>query len=338
MTRKDAKTGRAILEGLVAAGKPARPADGTLPQARPSGAVKAMGLGLDRLSAEASEARALKQELSRRETTQEIDANLFNPSPVADRIPLNNDPRTLALREAIEVNGQQIPVIARPHPTESGRFEIAAGHRRWKVAQELERPLKAIIRKLSDQDMVILQGQENGPREDLTFVERARFALQMEERGFERDTLCAALSVDRPEISRLLTVAQSIGEELILKIGPAPKVGRPRWLQFAKGMERPGARAKIEELVRAQVFRDADSDTRFLMALNLLATTGRTAKKRVFASTSVAWIERKGQTTRLVLESADFASFLEKRLPDLLREFDESSEAQAKSRAEGVTH
>lgn len=338
MTRKDAKKGRAILEGLVAAGKPTRPADGALPQVRPSGAVKAMGLGLDRLSAEAAEARALKQELSRRETTQEIDADLFSPSPVADRIPLNNDPRTHDLRKAIEVNGQQIPVIARPHPSESGRFQIAAGHRRWKVAQELERPLKAIIRKLSDQDMVILQGQENGPREDLTFVERARFALQMEERGFERDTLCAALSVDKPEISRLLTVAQSIGEELILKIGPAPKVGRPRWLQFAKAIERPGARAKIDELVRAEVFRHADSDTRFSMALNSLTTTRRTVKKRVSASTSIAWIERKGRSTHLVSESVDFATFLERRLPNLLREFEESSEDRGTSKKKGATH
>lgn len=49
--------GRDILQGLVAAGKPTRPADGTLPQARPAGAVKAMSLGLDRLSSEAAQAR-----------------------------------------------------------------------------------------------------------------------------------------------------------------------------------------------------------------------------------------------------------------------------------------
>jgi ParB family chromosome partitioning protein len=77
--------GRDILQGLVAAGKPGRPIDGSLPQARPSGAVKAMSLGLDRLSAEAAQAKALREELANRETTQEIDPALFSPSIVSDR-------------------------------------------------------------------------------------------------------------------------------------------------------------------------------------------------------------------------------------------------------------
>src|SRR5690606_35044867 len=140
-----------------------------------------------------------------REATQEFDPNLFSPSIVSDRIPSANDARFHELRAAIQENGQQIPIIARQDPAEEGRYQIAAGHRRWRVAQELGLGLKAIIRKLSDQEMVILQGQENGPREDLSFIERARFAMHMESRGFDRGTLSAALSVDKPEVSRLLT-------------------------------------------------------------------------------------------------------------------------------------
>ncbi|WP_157016759.1 plasmid partitioning protein RepB [Mesorhizobium xinjiangense] len=330
--------GRDILQGLVAAGKPGRPADSSLPQARPSGAVKAMSLGLDRLSAEAAQAKALREELANRETTQDLDPALFSPSIVSDRIPSTSDSRFQDLKAAIAENGQQIPIIARPHPTEDGRYQIAAGHRRWRVAQELGLSLKAIIRKLSDHEMVVLQGQENGPREDLTFIERARFAMQMEGHGFDRDTLSAALSVDKPEISRLLTVAQALGEDLIVAIGPAPKIGRPRWLQLVKGLEQAGARDELNELISSSAFEAADTDERFTLALQAVGPTRRTAKRRPVSSDRVAWLEKKGGNVRLVSDNASFASFLQRRLPALLDEFKGSPEAKSSQMSKGAKH
>ena len=330
--------GRDILQGLVAAGKPSRPAEGSLPQARPSGAVKAMSLGLDRLSSEAAQAKALREELASRETTQELDPDLFKPSIVSDRIPSTSDRHLQELKAAIAENGQQIPIIARPHPTEEGRYQIAAGHRRWRVAQELGQSLKAIIRKLSDQEMVILQGQENGPREDLTFVERSRFAMQMEGRGFDRDTLSAALSVDKPEVSRLLTVAQALGEDLIVAIGPAPKIGRPRWLRLVKGLERAGARDELNKVVASSTFEAADTDQRFTLALQAVGTVKRSSKRRPVSSDRVAWLEKKGGNIRLVSDNAGFASFLQRRLPTLLEEFKGSPEANSSATAKGGKH
>lgn len=329
--------GKDILQGLVAAGKPVRPADGTLPQTRPSGAIKAMSLGLDRLSAEAAQAKTLREELDSRETTQDLDPNLFSPSIVSDRIPSTTDSRFQELKVAIAENGQQIPIIARPHPTDDGRYQIAAGHRRWRVAQELGTGLKAIIRKLSDQEMVVLQGQENGPREDLTFIERARFAMQMEGHGFDRDTLSAALSVDKPEISRLLTVAQALGEELIVAIGPAPKVGRPRWLQLVKGLEQQGARGQLSALRESSDFQSADSDQRFSLALQAVGPAKRTAKHRPVSSDRVAWVEKKGGNIRLVSDNANFANFLQRRFPELLEEFRGSPEAKSNKKSKGAT-
>ena len=337
MKKPDAR-GRDILQGLVAAGRPTRPAGEALPQARPAGAVKAMSLGLDRLSAEAAQARALREELASRETTQELDPALFSPSIVADRISSASDGRFQDLKVAIAENGQQIPVIARPHPDEAGRFQIAAGHRRWRVAQELGIDLKAIIRRLSDQEMVILQGQENGPREDLTFVERARFAMQMDGHGFDRDTLSAALSVDKPEVSRLLTVAQALGEELMLAIGPAPKIGRPRWLQLVKGLEQAGAREELETLATSSAFAEVDTDRRFALALEVVGAVKQMTKRRPVNPDRVAWIEKKGGNTRLVSGDPGFSIFLQRRLPALVEEFRASPEAKASPRSKGATH
>lgn len=330
--------GRDILQGLVAAGKPVRLSEGALPQARPAGAVKAMSLGLDRLSSEAAQARALREELANREATRELDPALFSPSIVSDRIPSASDIRFQELKSAIAENGQQIPIVARPHPTEDGRFQIAAGHRRWRVAQELGLGLKAIIRKLSDQEMVILQGQENGPREDLTFVERARFAMQMESRGFERDTLAAALSVDKPEVSRLLTVAQELGEDLILAIGPAPKIGRPRWLQLVKGLKEADSREQLNELVGSPDFQVADTDERFALALRAVGTVKQVAKRRLAPSDRVAWIEKKGSSIKLVSDNTSFAAFIQRRLPTLLEEFKGSPEANSNHGTKGAKH
>jgi ParB family chromosome partitioning protein len=58
--------------------------------------------------------------------------------------------------------------------------------------------------------------------------------MQMEGHGFDRDTLSAALSVDKPEISRLRTVAQAIGEDLIVAIA-SPKGGPPQMASTRQG-------------------------------------------------------------------------------------------------------
>lgn len=334
--KKPEGRGRDILQGLVAAGKPTRPTGEAAPSMRPTGAVKAMSLGLDRLSAEAAQAKLLREELASRETTQELDPALFSPSIVADRIPSANDSRLQELKAAIAESGQQIPIIVRPHPTEEGRFQIAAGHRRWRVAQELGISLKAIIRKLTDQEMVVLQGQENGPREDLTFVERARFAMQMESHGFDRDTLSAALSVDKPEISRLLTVAQALGEQLMLAIGPAPKVGRPRWLQLVKGLERLGARESLNELVASADFIAADSDQRFALALKTVGAVNRVVKRRPVVSSRIAWVETKSNAVHLVTRDPRFGAFLQRRVSALLEEFNNSPEAKIDVSSKGA--
>lgn len=330
--------GKDILQSLVAEGRPQAAGPTAAPPMRTSGAVKAMGLGLDRLTAEASEARSLREQLANIETTQEFDPDLFEPSIVRDRISSTNDPKFDELKAAIEKNEQQIAIVARPHPQMPGRYQIAAGHRRCRVASELGRKVKAVIRQLTDREMIILQGQENGPREDLTFIERARFAFQSEIQGMDRDGIADALTIDKPEVSRLLTVAQTLGEERIMVLGPAPKVGRPRWLKLAAGLEQDGALAELDALIRTEEFQAADSDKRFALALNVVGTFQQVKKRRLNALTRVAWLETKGRTTRLVCGNEGFSNFLQRRLPDLLEEFKASPEASSRKSEGGGKH
>jgi ParB family chromosome partitioning protein len=162
--------------------------------------------------------------------------------------------------------------------------------------------------------------------------------MQMESRGFDRDTLSAALSVDKPEVSRLLTVAQALGEDLIVAIGPAPKIGRPRWLQLVKGLEQTGAGDELNELVSSSAFKAADTDERFTLALQAVGTVKPTAKRRPVSSDRVAWVDKKGGNIRLVSDNPSFANFLQRRLPALLEEFKGSPEAKSNGTAKGAKH
>ena len=116
------------------------------------------------------------------------------------------------------------------------------------------------MRPLSDAELVVAQGKENNERRDLSFIERALFAAHLEERGFDRGTIQAALGVDKPEVSRLISVATTISSDLILAIGPAPKVGRPRWLTVADRLSDSIAAKKVKAVLSSDSFRASDSD------------------------------------------------------------------------------
>jgi len=325
--------GKDILRDLVGSGRPATDA-GPVAVSRPTGAVRALNLGLNRLTEEAAAAKTLREALASSAAVVEIDPADIDASFVNDRLPSVNDPAFDDLRRAIETTGQQVPILVRPHPTLNGRFQSAYGHRRLRAAAELGRKVKAIVRSLSDDEMVIAQGQENGPRLDLSFIERALFAAKMEEHGLSRETICVALSVDKPEVSRLLTVAEAIGQRVVSAIGAAPKVGRPRWLALAQALETPQAVKAVDELISTDVFARADSNERF--SLVLAATVGRrlsakgTRQSIEAAGRRVAWIERKNGSWQLTSKHQDFAGYLDRKLPELLAEFQESFAENAK--------
>src|SRR5690606_13212495 len=94
--------------------------------------------------------------------------------------------------------------------------------------------VRAVVRELGDDDLAVAQGKENAERRSLSFIERAFFAKALLDHGFERQTAQAALAVHKSEISRLLQVAEMVPLEIVEALGPAPKVGRPRWLALGE--------------------------------------------------------------------------------------------------------
>jgi len=246
----------------------------------PSGAVRAMGLNLGQLKADAEEGRLLKQQLVHGLQVLDLDPSQIDPSFITDRLAEPAEEHFAALVSSIKDNGQLVPILARPHPKQPGRFQVAYGHRRLRAVEVLQLKVKAVVRELSDEEMVIAQGKENNDRRDLSFIERALFAQSLEDRGFNRGVLMAALSVDKTETTKLLSVARSIPTVVIQAIGPAPRAGRPRWIALSGLINQAGAEKKAQAIVAADSFKALTSDRRFETLFAALSAPGSDGTSR----------------------------------------------------------
>lgn len=230
-----------------------------------SGAVKAMGLSLGGISREIEDARRLKESFEGNERVIDVDPALVDCSFIEDRLNHESglDESFEELVESIRLNGQQVPILVRPHPEKAGHYQTAYGHRRLRAAARVGKPVQAIVRDLSDVQLVLAQGKENTERRDLSFIERAFFAQNLVVRGFERALVQDALSLDKAEMTRFLQVASAVPPSVVRAIGPAPKIGRPRWVRFAELLRLEDAHAVVQSETALEAFKTADSNARF---------------------------------------------------------------------------
>ncbi|MCE4226320.1 plasmid partitioning protein RepB [Methylobacterium sp. C25] len=255
----------------------------------------------------------------------ELDPTLLDPSMVVDRVADPGDPSFAALVDSMRDGGQQVPILVRRHPQAAGRYQIAYGHRRWRAAAELGWPVRAVIRPLTDDELVVAQGKENLERRDLSYIERALFAARMEAQGFKRETIWSAMGTVESEISRYVAIVANVPEHLIAAIGPAPKIGRPRWVAFSDRLKAVGA-GLAEAAVAELGFAEKATDDRF--AAVFAALSGKAAvkapKPQVWKDPQgrkVARVERSGGRFILSIDETmepDLGSALLDRLPEIL--------------------
>lgn len=288
-----------------------------------SGSVGMMGLALGDLKSRAKAAERIESGSA----VVELDTALIDDSFIADRVSDANDPTLAALVESIQESGQQVPILVRPHPEVGGRYQIAYGRRRTRAAQILGKPARAVVRPLSDAELVVAQGKENLDRRDLSYIERAFFALRLEERGFARETICAAMSADRAAVSHYVAVARTIPEHVVAAIGPAPKAGRPRWLALAERIKTVGT-SRLSSLFGDATFQAKPTDERFSAVLEALSPKAQPKPRAQIwkdeAGRSVARIEESAERFNLSIDrkiEPEFGSYLLSRLPEILAAF-----------------
>nr|WP_254803860.1 plasmid partitioning protein RepB C-terminal domain-containing protein [Methylobacterium sp.]USU34639.1 hypothetical protein NG677_23600 [Methylobacterium sp.] len=153
-------------------------------------------------------------------------------------------------------------------------------------------------------------GKQNLDRPDLSYIERAFFALRLEMRSFPREVICAAMATDLPNISRFITVARTIPEDVVAAIGPAPKAGRPRWMDLAERIQAKG-RATIDRFIGNEAFRVMSTDERFaavLAAVSSKPTAMRKAKPK-------EWLDGEGRAvTRIERTDKRFVLTIDEEL------------------------
>lgn len=323
--RKDAL--EALLAPVRASGSPAAE---RRPGATP-GSLKVMGLALQSLNEDAEQAETLRAQLVAGDRVVELDPALVDRSPFQDRLESDADPDFESLKASIAESQQQVPILVRPHPDENGRYQAAYGHRRLKAAQALGRPVRAVVRSLTDAELVVAQGKENLERRDLSFIERAQFAATLEARGFDRATLLAAVEPNKGNLSVMLSIAKAIPPDVVAAIGPAPKVGRPRWSELAELLQGEGAVDQARAVTHSSQFQGTSTDRRFNLVLAglqapraAIVPPGRPLTTD--AGRPIGRVERGARSARLTLDDLAFADFLVDQLLLLHAEFERSRE------------
>lgn len=269
----------------------------------------------------------------------DLDPELLDSSFVADRM----GPDDLAyaeLLDGIRERGQDTPIMVRPHPTADGRYQIVFGHRRARAAKELGRPVRAVVKRLSDADHIIAQGQENSARENLSFIERAMFAQKLLELSYEKAVIQVALSVDAPMLTRMLSVSSRVPADITNAIGPAKSVGRNRWTEFAQLIEKPSTLELAKTLISDAAFSSLETDARFERLLAEIKNASKPAKRpsnasewRADDSSVRAEFKGSGKSYSIALKANDagrFGRFIAENLDRLHQEFLSSTKAEGK--------
>lgn len=270
----------------------------------------------------------------------ELDPSVIDPPPFQDR--LAESPAAFAdFLEGVREAGQQVPILVRPHPEKEGRYQFAFGRRRLRAARELNRKVRAIIKPLSDAELVIAQGQENAKRKDLSFIERALYSAELERQGIARDTIMKSLGVDKTGLSRLISVAEEVPTEVVIAIGSAPKAGRDRWLELAARLRAGDAMARANDITSSASFQLMESDERFAHLFSALA------KPRVAATRLQSWRSQDGTraarfkrdkvATTIVIDhkaAPDFGDFVLSSLSDLYEAYRAARVANGKNEDE----
>ncbi|MEP6507154.1 MAG: ParB/RepB/Spo0J family partition protein [Gemmatimonadales bacterium] len=171
----------------------------------PEKSARRLGRGLDALFSAPTSTQAQADEGPLRDlAVTSIISNPFQPRK-------NFKPQDLReLQESLKANGLLQPITVRPAPDKGGTFELIAGERRLRAAMALGWPkISAVVKDLSDQEILTLALVENLQRSDLNPIEEAEgYGQLIEQFGHTQQSVAAMVGKDRSTIANVLRVLQ----------------------------------------------------------------------------------------------------------------------------------
>ena len=277
----------------------------------------------------------------------ELDPASIEDGRMVDRL----DPAdVLDLRDAIEANGQTVPILVRRAPGEDDRYLLVYGRRRLEAIRQSDKVTKvrALVTNLDDHSALRAQISENMGRRDLSFIEKALFAKDLVSSGFGNQSQVAEiLTVTKSSISMAIAIADMVGPDLVRAIGAAHGIGRPRWESLGRAIDENGldredlikfakeARENAEtSMVVDHVASAEDPSIQAFLAVEKAVTKAITpAKSPSPAPTSSVplmiggkrggTVKRTSKGLSIELAGGDFADWFETQVHDMIEELHE---------------
>jgi len=165
---------------------------------------------------------------------RELPVELIKPNPNQPRTKF--DPDALAgLAASIESSGVIQPLLVRP--LHDGGYELIAGERRWRAAQQVGlAKVPAVVRDSEQLERLQVALIENMVREDLNPVEEARACdALVRDLGLSKEELARRVGRSRPAVSNLIRLLDLPDEAIELLESGELSEGHGRALLGASG-------------------------------------------------------------------------------------------------------
>ncbi|HET6802045.1 MAG TPA: ParB/RepB/Spo0J family partition protein [Casimicrobiaceae bacterium] len=198
---------------------------------------KGLGRGLDALLAATDETPS-------NDSLQMLAIDRLRPGKYQPRTKM--DAASLAeLALSIKEQGVMQPILVRP--VDGGRFEIVAGERRWRAAQQAGlREIPALVKNVPDQSALAVALIENIQREDLNPLEEAKGLQRLiDEFGLTHDAAAKAVGRSRSAVSNLLRLNALAPPVQEYVLGGAIEMGHARALLPLPVEQQAGAAARV---------------------------------------------------------------------------------------------
>ena len=193
----------------------------------------------------------------------------FRNVPIANIRPNKHQPRKMFNKQSIQdlagsirKNGLLQPLLVRPHPLESGMYELVAGERRWRAAQlAQEHNVPVVVRDYDENESLQLSIIENIQRVDLSPIEEANgYYNLMTNFGCTQDDLSNLVNKSRSHIANSLrlrqlpVVVQNMLSENLISAGHARTLlSSKNPIDLAKLVKRKGLSVRqLEKIVKLE--------------------------------------------------------------------------------------
>ncbi len=201
---------------------------------------------------------------------QHLAVDLLEPSPFQPRRTMAPEPLA-ELAASIAQRGVLQPLLVRPHPTEEGRYQIIAGERRWRAAQQVPlHEVPVLVRALSDTDAMAAGLVENLQRQDLNPVEEAEgYRRLMTEFKMTQEELAEAIGKSRPHVANMTRILKLPEKVLnLLRLGEL-SLGHAKALMAASDPLKLARLAVNKELTVRETEQLAEQEGRSIKDIEL---------------------------------------------------------------------